>query len=188
MHQQITIAKALPKVFIELCNPNAQIPQYETTWSAGLDIRACTKGVKRVKSFDYNDLERDNEGSLLPKNIRIPVDGKFVIMPNECVLVPTGLKIRPQSDWCELLVPRSGHGTKKGLILANTVGVIDPDYGNEMLVALYNRTKRQYVVQHGERICQMLFMPVSRAELIAVEALPPIDTNRIGGFGSSGND
>ena len=175
----------MSKLYIEPVSELAQLPEYQTTYAAGMDIRACTKWRNNLKTFDYSSAYRDAQGKIQAETIPVEKDGGFMLMPNMCVLIPTGIKLQPQEDMAELLLPRSGLGIQ-GIILANTVGLIDPDYADEMLVALYNRTKRGMLINHGDRICQMVMLPILRVQPEFVTELPELYSNREGGFGSSG--
>ena len=82
------------------------------------------------------------------------------------------------------MAPRSGLGVKHGIVLANTVGIIDSDYQDEIKAALYNRGQKPYVIQPGE--CQLIIVPVARATLKIVERFSAASKRGTGGFGSSG--
>jgi dUTP pyrophosphatase len=85
-----------------------------------------------------------------------------------------------------LLVPRSGLGIKHGIVLANTIGVIDSDYQGEIGIGIYNRSAVAYTVEPGERMCQMMFVPVTQAMFAVVDEFS-IDSERgAGGFGHTG--
>jgi dUTP diphosphatase len=85
-----------------------------------------------------------------------------------------------------LLVPRSGLGIKHGIVLANTVGVIDSDYQGEIGIGIVNRGSAPYTIEPGERICQMMFVPVLQAELNVVTEFSRESLRGVGGFGSTG--
>ena len=89
-----------------------------------------------------------------------------------------------------IIVPRSGLGIKKGIVLANTMGVIDSDYQGEIKIGLFNRSQNRYLVKPGERICQMLFMPVVNATLKLVQEFQQrnISSGGNGGIGHTGRD
>ena len=131
-------------------------PSYATDGAAGMDLRAC-------------------------------LDAPAEIRPGKTVRIPTGvaLFVRDRGHFI-LLAPRSGLSVRRGVVLANTVGIVDPDYQDEIVVALLNRGKSKYVVQPGERVCQALFLPVSRAALKFVESFSETTARNLGGFGSTG--
>jgi dUTP pyrophosphatase len=131
------------------------LPAYATGGSAGLDLRAC-------------------------------VDGPLVLAPGEAQLIPTGLSI-----WLEdpglaaVLLPRSGLGHKHGIVLGNLVGLIDSDYQGPLMVSCWNRGSEPFTVQPGERIAQLVVVPVVQVEFEIVDEF--VATARgAGGFGSSG--
>ncbi len=130
-------------------------PFYATKGSAGMDLSAAVEG----------DI-------LLPK-------GKMAV-------IPTGIAISlPNSGYVAYIYARSGLGIKHGICLSNGVGVIDSDYRGEIRVGLINLGPEDYVIKKGERIAQMVFAPVARANLIACDSLD--ETQRgSGGFGSTG--
>ena len=131
------------------------LPAYATEGSAGLDLRAC-------------------------------VDAPLVLEPGRAELIPTGLSI-----WLEdpglaaMILPRSGLGHKHGIVLGNLVGLIDSDYQGQLMVSCWNRGSTAYVVQPGERIAQLVVVPVVQVELEVVEDFAAT-TRGEGGFGSSG--
>lgn len=106
------------------------------------------------------------------------------------VLVPTGIALNMgRGDCAATILPRSGLGHKKGLVMGNGVGLIDADYTGELFVSLWNRNppgSEAITVQPGERIAQMMFLPILRARLQAVEAFSQETARGSGGFGSTG--
>lgn len=114
------------------------------------------------------------------------VDESVTIMPGEYAAIPTGLAIElPSEKYVALILPRSGLGTKNGINLRNTAGVIDSDYRGEMIVALQNNGREPFTVEPGFRIAQMLITSAFRFEAIAADELS--DTARgAGGYGSTG--
>ncbi len=132
-------------------------PEYATTGSAAVDLRAAL-----------------DEGCVV------------TILPGERALIPTGIAIAPESsDVVAILAGRSGLGVKKGVTLANGIGVIDSDYRGEVQVALINRGNEPFEVVRGDRIAQMMFLPVLHAAFLPTEELD--DTERgAGGFGHTG--
>ena len=130
-------------------------PAYATPGSAGMDLRAC-------------------------------IDAPVTIPAGERGKIPTGLAIAlPGPEWVALVYARSGLAIKHGLAPANCVGVIDSDYRGEVVVGLLNSSKEDYTVEPGERVAQLVIMPVTQAQISVVDELD--DTERgIGGFGSTG--
>ena len=132
------------------------LPSYATTGSAAIDLRACIREA-----------------------VNLP--------PGETVLIGSGIAIHIKDpNIVGIIVPRSGLGIKNGVVLANTIGVIDSDYQGEIRIGLFNRSRIQYSVKPGERICQMLFMPVMNASLKLVEAFSNTTDRGRGGFGHTG--
>jgi len=130
-------------------------PRYATTGSAGLDLPAC-------------------------------LDEPLVVPPGARVKIPTGIAIEiPFKHIVGLVFPRSGLATKHGISLANAVGVIDSDYKGEIIVAVHNQAGQEYIVSPGERVAQLLFLPVYDAVLEPVEELEE-SSRGDGGFGSTG--
>lgn len=134
---------------------NAEIPFYATPGSAGLDLKAAIE-----------------EPLLLEK-------GKIYF-------VPTGIAISvPSADYGAFIFARSGLACKHGITLANSVGVIDSDYRGEIKCALINLGTEDFEIAPGDRIAQMVFMPVAQAELEEVDDLDATERGA-GGFGSTG--
>lgn len=119
----------------------------------------------------------------------------ITIMPGETCLLPTGLAIWIGSDRISssldmgvmgMVVPRSGLGTK-GLVLANTVGIIDEGYQNEIKIAALNRTEEEtFYIEAGDRIAQLIFVPVIRSSWKVVEEFSNLTERNVGGFNSTG--
>ncbi len=131
------------------------LPHYATPGAAGLDLRAC-------------------------------LDGPLEIAPGETRLIPTGLAIHIQDPgYAALILPRSGLGHKHGIVLGNLVGLIDSDYQGQLFVSCWNRGDTPFTIEVGERIAQLLVVPVVQAEFRVVEAFGPSERGA-GGFGSSG--
>ena len=131
------------------------LPQYATGGSAGLDLRAC-------------------------------IDAPLTLEPGAATLIPTGLAIHlDDPGLAAVLLPRSGLGHKHGVVLGNLVGLIDSDYQGQLMVSCWNRGQAPYTVAPGERIAQMVIVPVVQVELTVVDDF--VETRRgAGGFGSTG--
>jgi len=131
------------------------LPHYATDGSAGLDMRAC-------------------------------IDDALTVEPGNTVLVPSGLAIHiGDPGLAAVLLPRSGLGHKHGLVLGNLTGLIDSDYQGQVFVSIWNRGSKSYEIQPGERIAQMVFVPVEQVEFKVVDEFD--DSSRgDGGFGHSG--
>jgi dUTP pyrophosphatase len=131
------------------------IPDYATAHSAGMDLRAMC-------------------------------DGPLDLAPGEAQLVPTGMAIHiGDPGLCAMILPRSGLGHKQGLVLGNLVGLIDADYQGPLMVSLWNRGQNRQTVQPGDRIAQLVLMPVVRASFRVVEQFEQSERG-VGGFGHTG--
>lgn len=113
------------------------------------------------------------------------MDSAVVLQPGERKLIPTGIAMQIPQGYGGFIFPRSGLAFKKGISMANCVGVIDSDYTGEVGVALYNISEEAYTINPGDRVAQIVFLPVAMAEIAEVESL--VKTERgDGGFGSTG--
>lgn len=142
-------------VKVKKVRENAVIPQRATDGSAGADLTAC--------------LEEPLE-----------------LLPGKLAKIPTGIAIElADSGLAAFLFGRSGLGVKHGITLSNSVGVVDSDYRGEICVGLCNVSDEPYTIQPGERVAQMVIMPVIQAEFVEAETLGETQRGE-GGFGSSG--
>lgn len=131
------------------------LPEYATAHSAGMDLRAM-------------------------------VDAPLTLAPGAAELVPTGLAIHiADPSLCAVILPRSGLGHKHGLVLGNLVGLIDADYQGPLMVSLWNRGPNSLTIQPGDRVAQLVFLPVARAALAAVDDFGHSERGE-GGFGHTG--
>ncbi|MCZ6809602.1 MAG: dUTP diphosphatase [Proteobacteria bacterium] len=131
------------------------LPHYATDGSAGLDMRAC-------------------------------IDEPLTVGPGDAELVPTGLAIHiGDNRLAAVLLPRSGLGHKHGLVLGNLTGLIDSDYQGQIFISCWNRSTKAYEIKPGERIAQMVFVPVEQVRFELVEEFRESDRGD-GGFGHSG--
>ena len=131
------------------------MPAYATPGSAGMDLRAC-------------------------------LDGPLTLAPGDTQLIPTGLAIHMgDTGMAAVILPRSGLGHKHGIVLGNLVGLIDSDYQGQLMVSCWNRGRAEFTIEPGERIAQLVFVPVLQPELVQVESFDA-STRGEGGFGSSG--
>lgn len=131
------------------------LPAYATEGSAGLDLRAC-------------------------------VDQPLTLAPGHAELVPTGLAIHlDDPGLAAVLLPRSGLGHKHGIVLGNLVGLIDSDYQGQVMVSVWNRAGASFTIQPGERIAQLVVVPVVQVRLEVVDTFEQTERGA-GGFGSSG--
>ena len=125
-------------------------------------------------------------------DLRAVVKGTETLMPNETKLISLGFKMAIPEGYCGVIVPRSGLSTKHGIVLANTVGVIDSDYRGTVKVALKNTSDTLFNVESGLRIAQMLFLPVLMPDFKVCtdsEFMRDYSTERQGGgFGSTGEN
>lgn len=133
----------------------AHLPAYATPGSAGLDLRAL-------------------------------LDAPITIAPGETVLVRTGLAIHIGAPgYAAVILPRSGLGHKKGIVLGNLVGLIDSDYQGELMISTWNRGQEPFVLEPFERLAQLVVMPVVQPQFKLVDEF--VESGRgTGGFGSTG--
>lgn len=119
-------------------------------------------------------------------DLRAALAQPLTLAPGESALVPSGLAIHiGDPGWCALIVPRSGLGHKHGLVMGNLVGVIDADYQGPLLISCWNRGQLPYTIGVGDRIAQLLLVPVAQARLRVVTEFAPSERGG-GGFGSTG--
>ena len=140
-----------------LLSRGMSMPAYATEGSAAVDLRAA-----------------------------IEEDAPLTLAPGARALVPTGVAIAPESrDFVAVVAARSGLSVKHGICLANGIGVIDADYRGEIMVGLRNTSAEPFTIRRGDRIAQMMFLPVAHAAFLQESALD--ETKRgAGGFGSTG--
>jgi len=119
-------------------------------------------------------------------DLRAALEEPLVLEPGSSQLVPSGLAIHiGDPGWCAIILPRSGLGHRHGLVLGNLVGLIDADYQGPLMISCWNRAADSFTIQPGDRIAQLVFMPVAQARLNVVEAF--VESQRgDGGFGSTG--
>jgi dUTP pyrophosphatase len=133
------------------------LPHYATAGAAGLDLRAC-------------------------------VDAPLTLRPGASELVRSGIAIHlADPGYAAIVLPRSGLGTRHGIVLGNLVGLIDSDYQGEVRVSLWNRGKEEFTIQPLERIAQLVVVPVVQVELAVVEDFAA-SARGAGGFGSTGKE
>lgn len=133
------------------------LPAYATQGSAGMDLRAA-------------------------------LEAPLTLAPGSSELVPSGLAIHiGDPGWCAAILPRSGLGHRHGLVLGNLVGLIDADYQGPLMISCWNRGAASFTIQPGDRIAQLVFMPVTQARLNVVDAFVESERGE-GGFGSTGVD
>lgn len=131
------------------------LPRYGTDGAAGLDMVAC-------------------------------LDAALTLKPGDTQLIPTGIAIHiGDTGLAAVLLPRSGLGHKHGIVLGNLVGLIDSDYQGQIFVSCWNRGKEPFTIEPGDRIAQMVFVPVVQAEFEIVQAFEA-SRRGAGGFGHTG--
>lgn len=163
------------KIYLEKISNYAIYPTKATDHSACYDLFACLL-ERSVKIFTEDNVE---------KNLSINDRGVLFIYPNERILIPTGFKMACPERMCITIYARSGASVKRGLVLAGSVGIIDADYRDEVFILLHNISKRPIMISHGDRLAQMMLQRVDMIEFIEGK-LPDINSNRIGGLGSTG--
>lgn len=143
------------KILDERIGQSIPLPKYETSGSAGMDLRAC-------------------------------LDEPLTIKPGETQLIGTGIAMYiGDPGYAATILPRSGLGHKHGLVLGNLVGLIDSDYQGELKVSCWNRSNKAYTIEPGDRIAQLVILPVIQASMNIVDEFEESDRGE-GGFGHSG--
>jgi dUTP pyrophosphatase len=119
-------------------------------------------------------------------DLRAVLDAPLTLAGGEAALIATGIAIHiGDPGWCAVILPRSGLGHKHGIVLGNGVGLIDADYQGPLMISCWNRAASAYTIAPGDRIAQLVFLPVARAQFRVVEQFTP-STRGSGGFGHSG--
>ncbi len=150
---------SLPPIEYKILDPRLgqefPLPAYATPGSAGMDLRAC-------------------------------IDAALPLAPGQTELLPTGLAIHiGDPGLAAVILPRSGLGHKQGIVLGNLVGLIDSDYQGQLFISCWNRGHSPFMIEPGERIAQLVFVPVVQVELKPVTAFNQSERGA-GGFGHSG--
>jgi dUTP pyrophosphatase len=119
-------------------------------------------------------------------DLRAVLDAPLTLVPGESALIPTGIAIHVgDPDYCAVILPRSGLGHKHGIVLGNLTGLIDADYQGPLMISCWNRAQVPYTIAPGERIAQLVFLPVARAQFRVVEEFAASQRGA-GGFGHTG--
>ncbi len=143
------------KILDKRVGEDYSLPDYATPGSAGLDLRAC-------------------------------IDEPITLHAGETQLISTGIAVYLQNtDLAAVILPRSGLGHKHGVVLGNLVGLIDSDYQGPLMVSCWNRSDADYTITPGERIAQLVIVPILHAEFTVVQEFTASERGE-GGFGSSG--
>ncbi|MFS6537024.1 dUTP diphosphatase [Idiomarina loihiensis] len=143
------------KILDDRIGQSIPLPEYATQGSAGMDLRAC-------------------------------LDQPLTIEPGQTQLIGTGIAMYiGDPNYAATILPRSGLGHKHGLVLGNLVGLIDSDYQGELKVSCWNRSNQAYTFEPGDRIAQLVILPVVQAQMSIVEEFHETDRGE-GGFGHSG--
>lgn len=143
------------KILDDRLGNSIPFPEYATPGSAGLDLRAC-------------------------------MDEAIELAPGETTLIPTGMAIHlDDPTLAAVLLPRSGLGHKHGIVLGNLIGLIDSDYQGQLMVSCWNRGNKPFTIEVGERISQMVIVPVVQVNFDFVDDFEESDRGE-GGFGSTG--
>jgi len=153
------VKQKMKQIEVKILNPRVgkefPLPSYATPGSAGLDLRAC-------------------------------LEQPLTVNPGETHLIPTGIAIHiADPTMAATILPRSGLGHKHGIVLGNLVGLIDSDYQGELMISCWNRGQDSFSIQPGDRIAQMMIVPVIQAQLTIVEEFDSSERGE-GGFGHSG--
>ena len=143
------------KVLDKRIGDTFEMPDYQTPGSAGIDLLAC-------------------------------LDETITIQPGDTELIPSGIAVYIRDpSLAAVLLPRSGLGHKKGLVLGNLVGLIDSDYQGQIFVSCWNRGKENCVIEPGMRLAQMVFLPIEQVNFNLVDSFEESDRGE-GGFGHTG--
>lgn len=150
----------MPAIELKLLDPRLRewgLPRYHSEMAAAIDLHAC-------------------------------LDAPLLLPPaSPPALVPAGFALHMADPaFAALILPRSGAGHRKGLVLGNLVGLIDPDYTGPILVSAWNRGIDPFVIEPGERFAQMVFVPILRPAFTVVDEFTAMSTRGAGGFGSTG--
>jgi len=157
MSQSLKMRKTEVKILDSRIGKEIPLPTYATAGSAGMDLRAC-------------------------------LDASVNISPGETVLIPTGISIYIQDpSLAATILPRSGLGHKHGIVLGNLVGLIDSDYQGPLMVSLWNRGNQAFEVNVGDRIAQLVLVPIVQTEFQIVDEFTATDRGE-GGFGHTGSN
>ena len=145
------------KILSSLIGNAVPLPEYSTDGSAGLDLRAC-------------------------------LENQLCLNPGHTELIPTGIAIYLEDpQYAALILPRSGLGHKHGVVLGNLVGLIDSDYQGELMISCWNRSDTEFTIQQGDRIAQLIIVPVVQTSFNIVDEFTQTDRGS-DGFGSSGQN
>jgi len=143
------------KIIDQRLGQEIPLPEHATDGSAGMDLRAC-------------------------------VESNTLIRPGETLLIPTGFAMHiSDPGMAAMILPRSGLGHKHGLVLGNLVGLIDSDYQGQVYVSCWNRSDKEFLIEPGMRIAQLVFVPVIMADFEVVESFEASERGA-GGFGHTG--
>lgn len=143
------------KLLDERLGSEFPLPTYATAGSAGMDLRAC-------------------------------IDAAVQLGPGDCELIPSGIAVHIEDPGLAAMVlPRSGLGHRHGIVLGNLVGLIDSDYQGEILVSCWNRARQPFRIEPGDRIAQLVFVPVRQVAFDIVDAFEA-SARHTGGFGHTG--
>ena len=157
MSQSSKTRKTEVKILDNRIGKEIPLPTYATAGSAGMDLRAC-------------------------------LDVSITITPGETVLIPTGISIYIQDPGlAATILPRSGLGHKHGIVLGNLVGLIDSDYQGPLMVSLWNRGDKNFEVNIGDRIAQLVIVPIVQTKFEIVNEFTATDRGE-GGFGHTGSN
>ena len=144
------------KILDDRIGKTIPLPAHATEGSAGMDLRAC-------------------------------IDENITLNPGDTELIPTGLAIHIEDPGlAATILPRSGLGHKHGIVLGNLVGLIDSDYQGQLFVSCWNRGNNSFTIEEGDRIAQLVFVPVVQADFEVVEDFDNSERGA-GGFGHSGH-
>lgn len=155
LHEQTGLRNIELKILDPRMGSEFPLPRYESLSAAGLDLRAC-------------------------------IEKPMILAANQTELIPTGIAIHIRDpQLAAIILPRSGLGHKHGIVLGNLVGLIDADYQGQLMVSCWNRSSSAFTIRPGDRIAQLIFLPIVRVQFNLVDEFQP-SVRGIGGFGHTG--
>lgn len=158
----------------------ASLPEYGTEHAACFDLRANFADIQRVTVYNQYNAKRE------AKIETITPFPQLTLHPGDRAMIPTGIILDIPVGHCVQLYSRSGLALKRGIRLANPIGVIDCDYKQELFILLKNSSNTAEVIYHGDRICQGELIRTVPTKIEWVDEVSSVNSSRDGGFGSTG--
>ena len=164
-------------------NDTAELPAFATEGSACFDVKVCITAETKLKTYSPHNKE-------ITVPAKIGNDGRAVTVlhPQFRTLIPTGLIFDIPKNHVLKVFPRSGMSVKFGIGLANSTGIIDSDYVEELFVPVYNMSDTPINIYHGDRVAQAMLEEIKQYTLVERKSRPEQKTERAGGIGSTGTN